>query len=87
MYLSSISRDDTNSDGDQPKRKKVRVMSETDAIDKDECCVCFATYEDDVKEENGRTWIWCSCGGWLHEDCSFPVSPAMPDEFCPYCVW
>jgi len=85
MYLFSISRDDTNSDDNQPKRKKVRVMSETDAIDKDECCVCFATYEDDVKEENGRTWVWCSCGRWLHEDCSFPVSPAMSDELCPYC--
>ena len=80
------SRDDTNSDDDQPNRKKVRVMAETDAIDTDECCVCFATYEDDVKEENGRTWIECSCGRWLHEDCSFPVSPAMPDELCPYCV-
>jgi len=78
--------EDTDSNDDQPKRKKVRVMSETDAIDTNECCVYFATYEGDVQEENGRTWIECGCGRWLHEDCSFPVSLAMHNEFCLYCV-
>ena len=61
-------------------------MSETDAIDTNKYCVCFATHEDDVKEENGHTWIECSCGWWLHEDRLFSVSPAMPDELCPYSV-
>ena len=51
--------EDTDSDDDQPTRK-VRVMSETDAIDTNECCVCSATYEDDVKEENDDTWIECT---------------------------
>ena len=51
--------EDTDSDDDQPTRK-VRVMSETDAIDTNECCVCSATYEDDVKEENDDTCIECT---------------------------
>ena len=53
-------KENTDIEDDQPKRK-VRVMSETDAIDTNEGCVCF----DDVKEANGRTWIECSCGRWL----------------------
>ena len=69
---------------DQPRNKRARITEDT-VIDANTCCVCFETYEDDVKEENGREWIECSCGRWLHEDCSF-MEPSMPNEFCLYCV-
>ena len=64
--------------------KRARIIYDTD-IDTDTCCVCFESYEDDVKEANGHEWIECSCGRWLHEHHSFLVL-LMPNEFCPYCV-
>ena len=48
---------------------------------------------DDVAERNGQSWIACSCGRWLHEDCSLIAPKAIPtleefcpDSFCPECV-
>ena len=72
-------------DNNQPRRKRRRVNSCQDEINTEECCVCFVTYEDDVTEQNGCSWIECSCGRWLHEDCSLS-EPSLTNEFCPYCV-
>ncbi len=75
-------------EADQPRSKRHKRADNADVdtnVDTNTCCVCFETYEDDVVEGNGREWIECSCGRWLHEDCSLSES-AMPDEFCPYCV-
>ena len=30
-----------------------------------------------------RAWIECSCGRWLHEECSFSLSPSTNSKFCP----
>ena len=73
----------------QHVRKKARVVNEraheTSTIDINQCCVCFIHYQDDVAEANGRNWIACSCGRWLHEDCSLIEPEMIPtsEEFCP----
>ena len=61
---------------------------ETSTIDINQCCVCFIHYQDDVAEANGRNWIACSCGRWLHEDCSLIEPEMIPTskEFFPKCV-
>ena len=55
-------------------------------INENECCVCSGTYEKDVEEGNGREWLNCTCGRWLHDDC---VSGAVDLEedatICPVC--
>ena len=77
---------ETKGTDNHPRCKRIRLATDSDKeVDSSQCCVCFVTYEDDVIEENGRSWIECSCGRWLHEDCSI-VSPSMPMEFCPFCV-
>ena len=69
---------------DQPRNKWARITEDT-VINTNTCCICFETYEVHVNEENGREWMECSCGQWLHEDCYF-MEPPMPNEFCLYCV-
>ena len=85
--------DDENGNGAEPVRKKARVVNEhaheMSEIDTNQCCVCFIHYQDDVAEADGRNWIACSCGRWLHEDCSL-IEPEMiftSEEFCPKCVF
>jgi len=47
---------------------------------------CSRTYEKDIREGNGREWLNCTCGCWLHDDC---VSGAVDLEevttICPVC--
>ena len=38
-------------------------------INSDVCCVCFRTFEDDQREDNGLEWVQCVCGRWLREEC------------------
>ena len=58
----------------EPSRKKPRrdaLPSSTDSeIDFNVCCMCFGTYSEDVANGDGRNWIECTCGRWLHEDCA-----------------
>ena len=81
---------DEHHSGDEQVRKKTRVVKapEEMSIDTDVCCVCFIRYQDDVAEANGRNWIACSCGRWLHEDCALIEPEMIPtsEEFCPECV-
>ena len=48
------------------KKKKTVTNPE---VNKNECCVCSGTYDKDVEEGNGREWLKCTCGHWLHDDC------------------
>ena len=32
--------------------------------------MCFGLYTEDVERGDGRDWIECVCGRWLHEDCA-----------------
>ena len=83
---------DEHSSGAQPVRKKTRGVNERvcekSTIDTNLCCVCYIYYQEDVAEANGRNWIACSCGRWLHEDCALiePEMIATSEEFCPECV-
>ena len=49
-------------------QKKARAQEDT--IDESRCCVCFTSYEDDVKERTGKDWVMCACSRWLHEECA-----------------
>ena len=65
------------------KRKTSTVTTETN---ENECCVCFGTYEKDVEEGNGREWLNCTCGRWLHDDCVSNVVDLEEDAtICPVC--
>ena len=83
---------DEHSSGAQPVRKKTRGVNERvcekSTIDTNLCCVCYIYYQEDVAEANGRNWIACSCGRWLHKDCALiePEMIATSEEFCPECV-
>ena len=65
------------------KKKKTVTNPE---VNENECCVCSGTYDKDVEEGNGRKWLKCTCGRWLHDDC---VSGAVDLEedaaICPLC--
>ena len=45
----------------EPRSKRARIIENTD-IHTNTRCVCFETYDDDVKEANGHERIECSCG-------------------------
>ena len=56
-------------------------------INGDQCCMCLGSYAEDVREGNGREWLMCSCGRWLHEDCiSGAVDLSEDTELCPFCL-
>ena len=43
---------------------------EKDTTEDDSVCpICSSMYSFDVEEGNGREWIQCACGVWLHDDC------------------
>ena len=48
-------------------------------VDDQTCCVCFGEYHDDEE------WVRCSCGRWLHEDCTLKDEPSAL-ELCARCV-
>ena len=58
----------------KPKQKAVKQKSkkteEKDTTEDDSMCsICSRMYSLDVEEGNGREWIQCACGVWLHDDC------------------
>ena len=62
--------------------------TEDDEIDVNVCCMCFGSYEDDVREGFGAEWMKCPCGRWLHVECieDSIVDSSGQSRFCPYCV-
>ena len=48
------------------KTKKIYTNPE---VNENECCTCFGMYDKDMEEGNGREWLNCTCGRWLHDDC------------------
>ena len=52
------------------QKAKCKKTEQKDATDDDSMCpICSSTYSLDVEEGNGRDWIQCACGVWLHDDC------------------
>ena len=76
----------------EPSRKKPRrdaLPSSTDSeIDFNVCCMCFGTYSEDVANGDGRNWIECTCGRWLHEDCAEDclLNKDGKEMFCHSCI-
>ena len=48
-----------------------------------ECPFCFETYCHDGKE-----WLECACGRWIHEQCMDEVilDSGGQERFCPFCL-
>ena len=54
----------------KPKKKAEPKNREKDTTENDSICpICSSRYSFDVEEGNGRDWIQCACGIWLHDDC------------------
>ena len=51
------------------KHKPKKTDKEDTAEDDSMCPICSHMYSSDVEEGNGRDWIQCACGVWLHDDC------------------
>ena len=58
---------------------KYLESSSDSEVDDQTCCVCFGEYRDDEE------WVCCSCGRWLHEDCTLNDEPSAL-ELCASCV-
>lgn len=55
---------------------------EADSSNENQCCVCFAEYEEEDE------WVQCTCKRWLHEDCIIDVIEDLNGlpRLCPYCL-
>ena len=50
------------------------------------CPVGQVSYNSDEHEKNGKEWIQCSCGTWMHEDCMLTHLEENDITFCPVCT-
>ena len=69
------------------KPNKKKATTEDDSV----CPICSSAYSLDVEEGNGREWILCACGVWLHEDCIPEATVDIIQEeeelyCCPECI-
>lgn len=48
-----------------------------------ECCFCYGSYCQD-----GREWVMCACGRWVHEECMEEIflDDSGQERFCPFCI-
>ena len=72
----------------QELRSRSELSSRNQIIDPNICCMCFVTYEDDVLEGAGASWISCACGRWLHEDCAEDqiINDNGKERNCSFCL-
>ena len=70
--------------GQASSHHKKKARAQEDTIDVSRCCVCFTSYEDDVKE---RDWVMCACSRWLHEECADDcvLDNTGKERLCPLC--
>jgi len=66
--VANSNLNDTDTDVDIPEELQTLPPGATgnEEIDADRCCMCFASWHDDVIEGGGAEWIFCQCGRWLH---------------------
>ena len=50
-------------------KQKPKKTEENDTTEDSMCPICSRLYSLDAEEGNGRDWIQCACGVWLHDDC------------------
>lgn len=72
----------------EPRSSRNETSCESPVIDPNICCMCFVTYEDDVLEGAGASWISCACGRWLHEDCAEDqiIDDDGKERNCSFCL-
>ena len=73
----------------EPRFSRNETSCESPVIDPNICCMCFVTYEDDVLEGVGASWISCACGRWLHEDCAedqIIIDDDGKERNCSFCL-
>ena len=75
---------DTKVSENELRSKMARIIDES--IDVNRCCACFEYYADDAGTD--REWIECSCGRWLHVDCTEDVihDANGKELLCPVCL-
>ena len=75
---------DTKVSENELRSKTARIIDES--IDVNRCCACFEYYADDAGTD--REWIECSCGRWLHVDCTEDVihDANGKELLCPVCL-
>ena len=49
-----------------------------------DCTFCYGPYD----AGDGREWVRCACGQWVHEDCleDIFIDDNGLERFCPYCL-
>ena len=55
-------------------------------IDRNQCCVCLQTFEEEEKQKSAMEWVECVCKRWLHEDCIDMLLIWGKELLCPYCL-
>ena len=67
--LSSSAGPSSSSAGPLSSSAGQSSSSSAAAINTNECCVCYRTFEEDQRECTGSEWVECVCKRWLHEGC------------------
>ena len=68
------------------KKQKKNISNVTKNVEGDVCPVCQDSYDYDERQRNGKEWIQCSCGTWVHEDCVLTQLEENGATFCPICT-
>ena len=80
----------TSGETQPPQHKKARTeaMQQVHNINDSECCMCFTTYEEDLRDQSDKDWVACACGRWLHEDCAEDcvVDDEGKERLCHFCL-
>lgn len=50
-------------------KQKLKKTGDNDTTEDSMCPICSCMYSLDAEEGNGRDWVQCACGVWLHEEC------------------
>ena len=86
---TSLTSSETAASSSKPSRQRKADHEEGgDGFDKNQCCVCFRTYKEDVVEDTGLDWLQCACKRWLHEECiDYDIGHDADgnDLLCPFC--
>jgi len=85
-----IANNDPDTDVHIPEELQTLPLSATgiEEIDVDRCCMCFASWHDDVIKGGGAKWVFCQCSRWLHEHCVEDVAVDKDGNqcFCSFCI-
>ena len=61
------------------------MSNTTKNVESDICPVCQGSYDYDERQRNGKEWIQCCCGTWVHKDCVAQLEENNV-TLCPICT-